>query len=257
MYSVILEEPKNIDLQAATLNLIKVLEIKTKTAKQLISNAPLKVYNQLSPEDAKIMVESLNITTLLHWRVDRSTECGYSKVNWNKTPMIYGKSIEDLKKKNNPEKTGVAFLPGLSNTSNEKSLSSESATFDESLSLMEGLSAGLDEAISTKTDSNLAESSALMTDASNIPGVDQSITLQPGFYNLLLPALKSKNSKKVAEDLIISVLELDPKEVKEMMTKPIVTIAKDVDHIEGSEIMKQFEASGILLNVKLLKKFDE
>jgi hypothetical protein len=254
MFSVILESLDNINTKAGVENLIKVLGIKRGTASQLISNLPLKVYNNLSSSDAKVMVEALNTTTLVIWRVVVTNQSDLPKVNWNKEPLILGKSIADIKMKNNPKLTGVAMLELESEFHVKNDSSGTSASFsDVSQTVLRGLGEGLDAAIQTK-DTISETNTTSQTYQDDLENNENRILLKPGFYNLFLPALKSKNSKKIVEELCREILEWDTKSIKNALLKPIVCVAKDVDHVEGSQIIDEFEKHGILLNKKLVTK---
>ncbi len=255
MFSVVLESLDNINAKAGVENLIKVLGIKRGTASQLISNLPLKVYNELQAADAKTMVEALNITTVLIWRVVMTNQSDLPKVNWHKEPMILGKSITDIKKKNNPNLTGVAMLELDSEfqIKNDPMETGSGSFADVSQTVMRGLGEGLDAAIQTK-DTISETNTTLQRFQDDLENHENKITLKPGFYNLFLPALKSKNSKKIVEELCREILEWDTKTIKNALLKPIVCVAKDVDHVEGSQIIEEFEKHGILLNKKLITK---
>jgi hypothetical protein len=253
MFSIVLEAIEDVEKEVAISNLVTMLGIKSSTASQLIKNSPLKVYNDLAANDAKIMVEALNLTTLVVWRVVLSSQSELPKVNWNKEPMILNKTIAQIKEKIDPEKTGVSMIEMEAQFQVKPNLlETRSATFsDVSMTVLQGLGEGLNSAIETKDTISDTNSSISEDD---IPNVHKELALKPGFYNLFLPALKSKNSKKVVEQLCTDILEWDSKMVKTALQKPIVCVAKDVDHIEGSQIIEKFEEQGILLNKKLITK---
>jgi hypothetical protein len=262
MYSIVLSGTDKVDSSLAINNLVDTLGIKKSTAEQLVNKAPLKVYNDLTTDDAILLVEALNITTISIWRVVVSEQSNLPKVNWNKPPLILNRTLEEMKAKLDPEITGVINL-APNKSKSKRAQQTDTSTGDTldgvfsdvSETVLIGLSEGLDAAIATKdTFTDTSSLPGQTSDSEDLPNKESEIKLSPGFYNLFLPALKSKNTKKMVESLCADILEWDSKSIKNALSKPIVCVAKEVDHVEGSLIISEFEKNGILLNKKLVSK---
>jgi hypothetical protein len=111
---VVIDKPNTESVPLAIKSLVDRLGIKEKTATQIINNIPLKIYQDLSPHEGRILVEALNLSTLIHWKMVRTEDAKIPAVNWNKKPSINGMPLEELISKNDPIKTGVSqFFPNL------------------------------------------------------------------------------------------------------------------------------------------------
>lgn len=258
---VISKNPK-LSLELVAKNLTTVLGVKTATAKSILNNLPLKVYHDLDPYTARIIVEALNITTLIDWEMQAMESCKYPKVHWNKIPQINGMRIEAIMQKNDPIKTGVAeFFPGFMAPSEEDSAdgtASESNILDAAESFVTHLSEDLEAVYQKKSQKTPQKSDdslpAFMTDDQMAPGLTNGNILKPGFYNLYLPALKSSSSRKLAEEICETLLSWDSKTIKEAFARPIICVAKNVDHLDGDQLISDFEKHGVQLNSKLISK---
>ena len=96
--SVTLMQTPDGNIKEYVEDLVEVLGVKRRTAEQILKNVPLRVYNKLDAGSARILVEALNVMTKLDW-VLVSPEDDIPAVNWNKSPMIRGMSLEDMVKK--------------------------------------------------------------------------------------------------------------------------------------------------------------
>ena len=250
-------------------DLAEILGVKAKTAEQILKNVPLKVYNKLDAGSARILVEALNVMTQLDW-VMVSTDDDTPAVNWNKPPKIRGMSLEDLVKKNHPKKTGVStFFPELapeivagqdSDSRIANTEASDQTILKTADSVIRHLNEDLEQVFKNQAtdkgndafdDDSLP---AFDTDSQNIPGVNQKATLEAGFYNLFLPLLRGKNQKYLAEKLCHDILKWDAKEIKENLTKPIVCIAREVDDVDASRLIKSFQIGGLSVDAKLRRR---
>lgn len=286
---VLKQKPSSEQEKLAVESLVNHLGVKEKTAKQILSNVPLKVYSQLKKREGRILVEALNLATSLQWEVMREKDVKFPAVNWNKRPTILGMDLDDLVAKNNPHCTGVAKLyPGLaegfenpadkievkeegprpakanikkrSSTSGDSSSAHETSADTTILrtadSVITHLSADLEEAFRKKNleGQNPNETLPLYGDDSqNIPGTRKSI-LEPGFYNLYLPPIKTNDARKQVEELCSELFQWDRETYLEAMAKPIVCIARNIDDIDATRLMERFAKLNITLNCKLRSK---
>ena len=112
-----------------------------------------------------------------------------------------------------------------------------------------------DKVIDKKEQSDDDSLPAFDTDSQNVPVINNTESiLEPGFYNVFLPLLKSKQQKAIAEKLCENILKWDAKEIKEHLSKPIVCIAREVDDIHASRLIESFQKGGFTLNAKLRKR---
>ena len=123
-------------------------------------------------------------------------------------------------------------------------------------SVITHLSADLEEAFRKKSMEGINPAETLPLyglDSQNIPGNMKS-SLAPGFYNLYLPPLKTRELRQAAETLCQQTLNWDHETFLESMAKPIVCIARNVDDVDALRLMERFQRIDIVLNCKLRSK---
>lgn len=282
------DRPQPSQISAVVSSLAANLGVKLKTAQQIVENIPLRVYNDLEVEEGRILVEALNVVTPLQWKVLLQADADLPSVSWNKKAMVMGMSLDQIIDKNKPEKTGYQVIlskinkkqddkktestedskvkplkskakilkpkSSKSSGSSDEDSSEDSTILKTADSIVRNLSADLEEAVKNKTlpvDANASLPGYAM-DSQNIPGKSDH-KLEPGFYNLYLPALKSKDKPKV-EKMCRDALGWTDEDVSRYFSKPIVCIARNVDDIDASRLSDRFAQIQISLNCKLRSK---
>jgi hypothetical protein len=296
LVTVVLRQKPNADQEdAAVQSLVQNLGVKFKTAQQIVSNIPLRVYNKLSLTEGRILVEALNVSTSLDWELLAENDTQLPSVNWNKEPMINGLSLDDLVQKNDPHKTGVAkLIPALVNEQSSKSAKpklslgkkavarpgttqsiepvpktnepetrpvTQSSGPDSTIiktadSVVRHLSMDLAEAYRKNTLPNPTETQSLpafANDSQNFPGTMKS-RLEPGFYNLYLPAINNNETRNKVMQMCQDALNWSSDDIQSNLSKPIVCIARNIDDIDATRLMDRFSQIDILLNCKLRSK---
>lgn len=102
MFSIALAEQPTGDHDKISEEIAKLLAVKAKTAKQIVTHTPLIVFNDLNQQNANILSEVLyEYLPYLSWEIREDDEETPS-VNWNKIPTINGESLEDIFSKRAP-----------------------------------------------------------------------------------------------------------------------------------------------------------
>ena len=260
--SVVLTEKPTDSLSSAR-SLAQVLSIKKNTALQIIKNIPLRIYTDLSPQEAELIVQALNITTPLAWQVILGNKKKLPSVSWNKAPSINGMSLQELALRISPQTTGLAvacpeYLLSKANAPAEESSSEES--FGSSIlptadSIVTCLSEDLEMAYFESQKNDMSDSVNLFVDDSqNIPGSSAMSRLPPGTYNLFLPTVTSHTKRTHITNLCIELLNWTSEETKEAFQKPIICVGQDLDDIEATKLIDQFESHGVTLSSKQKSK---
>ena len=286
-YTVFLsKKPASEDVDRAVDSLVSNLGIKAKTARQIIDNIPLRVYNHLSLAEGRILVEALNVATTLDWEIQNEVDVTIPSVNWNKAPTVCGLSLIELVAKNNPEKTGVALLipalkmaiPDASNNTVPSMVERKAALENSPVALEKDAkdSAEVESTILRTADSvvrnlslDLAEAyrknvspdaqvdnhlkTAFVNDSQNIPGTFKS-KLAPGLYNVYLPAISNKELRQKVYKMCQDALNWSSEETAQSLSKPIICLARNIDDIDASRLVDQFAQINVVLNCKLRSK---
>lgn len=272
--AVILNRPSlasSIQRDQASTSLVKNLGLKPKSAQQILSNAPLKVYKGLAFDEGKLIVSLLNLITPLQWAIKVDMETDLPSVSWNKKPRIMGMSLKKIIEKNDPCKTGIQEVAGViargkvkDSPPSERSQSEPKGpithTHDSAIlefndqSIIRDLSNDLEEVVKTRNIPLDPEVSlpGYAIDSQNVPGVSES-DLEPGFYNLYLPHIKAKELALVSQ-LCEEALGWSKGETERQLSKPMVCIAQDIDDIDASRLVERFAQVQIKLNCKLRSK---
>lgn len=272
--AVVLRKPLAPVMKSEALEAMsQYMGVKEKTAYQILENIPLKVYSGLDLDEARVLVEALNLLTPCQWEVMSEKEIKFASVSWNKKPTLMGKELAEVVDKNRFTNTGLdRFIgelkanPGPKTERKSQSVPThvededglnleESSIIRSADSVVRGLSEDLEEAYRKKvlkqpSPDETMSPPAFFEDSQNVPGQHRAGGLDSGLYNIYLPKLRSREQREVVEELCQDLLGWSESDVNSALSKPIVCISRNTDDVDASKLQQEFSKRGIELQCK-------